>query len=410
MKKENKLNEANLNKGQLSSLSWCKPERLSILVVEDSISARMKIVSCLEMLDVNIYETDDGTSAFAILMEKKQTIDLVLTDLNMKIMDGDELCYKIRNELQRPDLPVIVLSSSIDKKTTVNLFSMGATDYLYKPFTAEELVARINTHLERLRLNDILIKQIKQLNDLNQMKDDLLAVCSHDFRSPLQVILGYTELLMGDTAAKDHQKNMLASIRTSGENLLEMINEILVIGKGEKELEKIEMTVLPVRNIIRSCITNFYSIAAKKNISLSFIDIDVNPFINGNQNSLTRIFNNLLSNAIKFTPSGGSVTIGLEIDEDKILQISISDTGIGIPENKIHLLFDRYSDASRKGTNGEKNTGLGLFITKELIDAHNAAIEITSKVDEGSCFIIKFPLVDNIYVSVVQKLLNTENP
>ena len=382
--------------------------RLNILVVEDSDSVRMKIVESLETLNLNIFEADDGTSALKILTKQKHKIDLVLTDLNMKKVDGDELCSKIRNDLKLSELPVIVLSSRSDKKTTVNLFKTGATDFLYKPFTAEELVVRMNTHLERLRLNKILIKQIGQLKDLNQIKDDLLAVCSHDFRSPLQIIMGYTELMMEDSSTKSNHRNMLTSIRKSTDNLLEMIDQFLVLGKAETLTGKVGITPQPIKQLIRSCVMNFHSLASKKNVSLNFSDIDGNPLVNGNLNELTRIFNNLLSNAIKFTPVGGAVSVRLEIEKNSILTVSISDNGIGIADDAIPQLFEKYTKMSQKGTEGEQTTGLGLFIAKELIEKNQGEIKVESEISKGSCFSVKLPIVKKSQASIVQELIDME--
>ncbi len=383
-------------------------ERLNILVVEDSNSVRKKIVDSLKMLDLEIFEADDGTSALKILRNRKLNIDLVLTDLNMKTMDGDELCRIIRNDLKRSELPVIVLSSKIDKKTTVSLFNTGATDFLYKPFTAEELVVRIDTHLERLRLNKILIKQIGELKELNQIKDDFIAVCSHDFRSPLQIIMGYTEIMMGDDTTTNNQSKMLTSIKKSADNLLEMIDEILVLGKAERLTGTVGITSQPIKNLIRSCVTNFYGLATKKNITLNFSDIDSSPMVNGNQNELTRIFNNLLSNAIKFTPAGGVVSVRLNVEKNKTFTASISDTGIGIADDAIPQLFKKYSNLSQKGTEGEQTTGLGLFITKELIEKNQGEIKVESEISKGSCFIVKLPIVNKSQASFIQELIDME--
>ena len=365
--------------------------RLNLLVVEDSRSARMKIISSLEALDVTIYEADDGIPALNILQDEEQHIDLVLTDLNMKKMDGDELCSKIRNELRLKDIPVIVLSSSIDKETTVNLFKMGATDYLYKPFIPEELIARLNSHLEQIKLKKVLQYQIQQLNELNQMKDDVIEVCSHDFRSPLQVILGNTELIMLDNLSENH-RSMLANIKTSGGHLLEIINQIMEIGKAGQKKQQNKMAVLNIVPVLVSCRQSFDNIALKKNIWLKFEPEPESTELLGDLNALTRIFNNLLSNAIKFTPAGGTVTISLEKTDNKKISVLIKDTGIGLTKEELPYIFEKYSSVSRKGTNGEDNTGLGLYITKDLIENHGGRIEVDSTLNEGTCFQITLPM------------------
>ena len=365
--------------------------RLNLLVVEDSRSARMKIISSLEALDVTIYEADDGIPALNILQDEEQHIDLVLTDLNMKKMDGDELCSKIRNELRLKDIPVIVLSSSIDKETTVNLFKMGATDYLYKPFIPEELIARLNSHLEQIKLKKVLQYQIQQLNELNLMKDDVIEVCSHDFRSPLQVILGNTELIMLDDLSENH-RSMLANIKTSGGHLLEIINQIMEIGKAGQKKQQNKMAVLNIVPVLVSCRQSFDNIALKKNIWLKFEPEPESVELLGDLNSLTRIFNNLLSNAIKFTPAGGTVTISLEKTDNKKISVLIKDTGVGLTKEELPYIFEKYSSVSRKGTNGEDNTGLGLYITKDLIENHGGSIEVDSTLNEGTSFQITLPL------------------
>ncbi len=125
---------------------------MTVLLAEDGFTARKFIRSCLERLGVRILECDDGQTAWEILTGNVQDVDLVLTDLVMKEMNGDELCLKIRRELGRHDLPVIFLSGNNDRERTLSLFKVGATDYIQKPFYQEELVARMRVHLEHRRL------------------------------------------------------------------------------------------------------------------------------------------------------------------------------------------------------------------------------------------------------------------
>jgi len=123
---------------------------MQVLVVDDSPTARVFIQVCLQRLGVTIHMADDGTSALEFLQNNK--VDLVLTDLNMVQMNGDELCLKIREDLGLKELPVIFLSANDDRNTIITLFRMGATDYLNKPFLQEELMARIKAHLHREKL------------------------------------------------------------------------------------------------------------------------------------------------------------------------------------------------------------------------------------------------------------------
>ncbi|WP_459925535.1 ATP-binding response regulator [Desulfatiferula olefinivorans] len=366
---------------------------LHILVAEDSLSARMSIVNSLSGLDVVIHEADDGAPALEYLKQETPVIDLVLSDLIMKTMDGDELCRKIRNELGRRELPVIILSSQTDKDTIIRLFKAGATDYLFKPFIPEELVARISAHLEQRRLTKILEYHIVELEDLNRMKDHFLAACSHDFRSPLQGILGYTELIMKTGSPAENHRSYLTKIMTAGKQLQDMIESLLDFSLVTQKREDVRMFPLNPADLLDNCVSTASSSAMLKNISIVQASSGTIPLIKGNTNALTRVFNNLLSNAVKFTPPGGQITLSCTHQiNDNTLCVAVTDNGIGIPPDILPTIFDRYSKGSRKGTRGEKSTGLGLFITRQLVELHGGTISVDSRPNAGTCFTVTLPL------------------
>lgn len=367
-------------------------EPLTILIVDDSSSARIKIVSSLTGLEANIIEADDGSSAFSILMREMASIDLVISDLVMKEMHGDELCKAIRNDLGLKDLPVIILSSNNDKDSVLTLFQAGANDYLYKPFTPQELLARIKSHLEQRKLNKILKQSIKELSELNRMKDHFLAACSHDFRSPLQGIMGFTELLMAEGAMDNYHHSILNNILEAGKQLHDLIDSLLDFSLAGHKPEDISMIPLDLVSLVHACANNISFSAQNKDIRIDISPGRHIPFVHGNPNALSRVISNLLSNAVKFSSPGGSITIDFESHGNDSISFSITDTGVGIPEDNIPIIFDRYSKASRKGTHGEKSTGLGLYITKQLIDLHKGTLEVKSHLTKGSCFTVTLPL------------------
>lgn len=370
-----------------------RSDALHILVVEDSSSARMNIVSTLESMNVVIHEADDGLSALAFLKQDDPPIDLVLSDLVMNAMDGDELCRLIRCELCRMDLPVIILSSHHDKETVLKLFKAGVNDYLFKPFMPEELVARITAHLEQKKLNTILKMNIEELTELNKMKNHFLAACSHDFRSPLQGILGFTELLMNDSSLAEHHHTMFKHIMEAGNQLYDLIESLLDFSLAGNKPEDITMIHLNIGDVIYSCVKNNSFSADDKKITIQVPPNKDLPFLKGNPNAMSRIFNNLISNAVKFTSPGGLIKIKyLHHKSENRLSISVTDNGVGIPDDLINRVFDRYSIASRQGTLGEKSTGLGLYITRQLVELHQGEISVKSKFNRGTCFTVTFPL------------------
>lgn len=363
-----------------------------ILVAEDSRSARSGIVSSLASINATIHEADDGLSAFEMIRGNPSSMDLILSDLVMKTMHGDELCHKIRHELAIKDLPFIILSSQTDKRTIIKLFEAGVNDYLFKPFTPEELVARIRAHLDQRRLHKLLSANVEELSRLNQMKDHFLAACSHDFRSPLQGILGFAELLITDDSLEPYHIEILKNIMEAGNQLHGLIESLLDVTIASNKPGDIPMIPMDLNALISSCVANISINARGKNITVEFDHVSELPFITGNPNALSRVFHNLMSNAVKFTPEGGKVQIGVKYDGGDAVTVNVQDNGLGISEKDIHTIFDRYSKASRKGTSGEKSTGLGLYITRQLVDLHKGGIRVDSRPGKGSCFSVTIPI------------------
>jgi CheY-like chemotaxis protein len=382
---------------------------LKVLIADDSQLTRGIINNILNDAGVTTVLAQDGKEAFEIMKSEAQNIDLVLTDYMMPEMNGDELCRKIRTELGNK-LPVVIISAMSESSSMLELFKAGASDYIVKPFTKEELLARVKVHLESRLLNRKLLKQVYELKRLGKLKDDILSITSHDLRSPLNGILGFTDLVMQDSTVSDRNKEFLKNVMDSGDFLLNLINDILDLGRVQSESHELNMLPISVTDIIESSLNTVRHMASPKEIQLITENrCQETPIITGDKNALIRIFNNLLSNAIKFTPKKGQVKQIIEETEDKQLSISIEDSGIGIPAASIPFLFDKFSKASRPGTAGEKSTGLGLSITKELIERLDGTVEVTSEEDRGTCFKLTFPGQTSAPTDQGKKLTNKSN-
>ncbi|MFA5189360.1 MAG: response regulator [Verrucomicrobiia bacterium] len=368
---------------------------MTVLVVEDAAVARQMITSCVRQLGVDVVDVHDGDSALDLLRHRPASVDLVLTDMHMSRMNGDELCLRIRQELGLKDLPVIVISGTSEPEVKLHLFRIGATDFLEKPFIKEELIARLNVHLKRQQLDRNLRANLVRMKELDKLKDEFLAVCSHDLRSPLSGILGFTQLLLKDPEMSPAKQDMLHRIMNAGKYLLELINDILDLGRAQAQKESMEFQPLNPLIILRQCLGNFRPSADNKHIDLSLSEDPSasNATILGNHTALSRIYTNIISNAIKFTPEGGKVSLRTSLDSGgHALVIECKDNGIGIPESMMSKLFSRYSKVSRQGTHGERGTGLGLIITRELIESHGGQLAVHSREGRGSTFTITLPL------------------
>lgn len=220
-------------------------------------------------------------------------------------------------------------------------------------------------------------------------KDSFLANMSHEIRTPLNAIIGFTELLSQNTldpTLKDYVNN----INTAGANLLLIINDILDMSKIESGQLVIESNPLNLKNTLKHVYDLLKVKAFEKNIEFNlFLDADMPEFVMGDKGRINQILMNLAGNSLKFTEKG-DVTISVkkltETDKTIKLRFSIKDTGIGIPENKIDSIFERFTQAETSTTRRFGGTGLGLNIVKQLVELQNGEINVTSKVGQGSDF------------------------
>lgn len=231
-------------------------------------------------------------------------------------------------------------------------------------------------------------KQNKKIIASDKIKNDFIANVSHELRSPLNSIIGFSELLQGQFIGKLNEKQLeyISDIRIAGLHLLGMINEILDISKIEAKAVKLNITQFNLKQNVNETVNILKPLYEKKNIKLS-LNIAENIEILADYQKIQQIFFNLLSNAIKFTQKNGEINISAAAVL-RNLTITVSDNGIGIEKKNLNKIFKKFTQAGA-GTENESSTGLGLAITKELVKLHGGKIEVQSHPAKGSSFIIK---------------------
>src|SRR5690625_1547695 len=234
-------------------------------------------------------------------------------------------------------------------------------------------------------------KMAKQLKESDQMRKQFINDVSHDFQTPLQNIKGYAALLHDEETSESERVQFTKIIESETERLSVLTKQLLLLTSLDALTETIELQVVPIDEQIKEVLQKYRWIMEEKNISLT-AEID-EVSIKGNKAYLEKIWENLLSNALKYTPSGGTVDISVQEDNDWVI-ITCKDSGIGIAEKDIPRLFDRFyrADAAR---NAEiEGTGLGLAIVQEVVTLHGGKINVESKIGKGTMFQITLPIDD----------------
>ena len=370
-----------------------------MLLIVDAVEVNRKILAYRLALQGYAVVTAKNTCE-ALEAMQTQTCDLILLDITMPEIDGYSTLQQLKSDAKLRHIPVVVLSAQDELDSVVRCLEMGAEDYLTRPFNPTLLNARIVACLDKklardreIRLFEQLEHNYKRLQELEKLRDDLTHMIIHDLRTPLTSIMMGMQTLEVVGEMTEDQREIMNIALTGGETLLGMINDLLDIVKMESGSLKLKRAVLDVPRLIASSVDQVASLFKEKNVALDQqIDSD-SLTAHGDENKLQRTLVNLLGNAIKFTPSGGTVTIGVQPDDAKqFLRFSVSDTGEGIPAEWQTRIFEKFGQVESRKHGHKASTGLGLTFCKLAVEAHGGDIGVESEPGKGSTFYFTIPL------------------
>jgi signal transduction histidine kinase len=248
---------------------------------------------------------------------------------------------------------------------------------------------KVNADLDRKV--DELAQANMALYESNRLKGDFLATMSHELRTPLNSILGFSEVLLSSDQLSDKQQRWVRNIQTSGDRLLNLINDILDLAKIEAGKMQLRLEEFSIHDVAEGLINMFRPLAEKKNIDLRG-QIDANiPVMRQDVVKLQQILSNLLSNAIKFTPEGGRVLLKADADPLHVV-LTVTDTGVGIAPEEQELVFEKFRQSGNPLTREHAGTGLGLSIVRELSKLLGGEVTLQSELGRGSTFTVRIPL------------------
>ncbi|MCC5932878.1 MAG: response regulator [Balneolales bacterium] len=251
--------------------------------------------------------------------------------------------------------------------------------------------------MNRLNLkNQLELERVQSdsLRNLDQLKSHFFANISHEFRTPLTLIMGQTEALL-QTEDSRRKKEKLISVNSNAERLLSLINQLLDLSK--LEAGKLELKTKPqnIVSFLKNLLFSFESHAEANQMQLNFYASQAIIYVQFDTEKMEQIFINLLSNAFKFTGKGGHIDVTINLAGQESVEIIIKDSGIGIPEDRLPHIFDRFYQVDQSGTRKYEGTGIGLSLVYELVELHKGSIRAFSEEGEGTEFVIKFPYEDN---------------
>jgi len=339
--------------------------------------------------------------------------DLVLMDIRLSgAMDGIEVASRIR---ANGHIPVIYLTSHSNASLLERSRPTEPYGYLLKPYRKKELQATIEMALykhemecrleaancqlareieERKLLENALKNSERQLRALNASKDTFFSIIAHDLRNPFNSLLGLTAFLVSaiEDYDKDRLKSFISRLHTSAEKVYALLNNLLEWSRLERGLLQPTPQRIELCRLILFAVEALAADVARKQITL------VNRVPEGmaayaDLNMLITVVRNLVSNAVKFTGSGGTIAISAR-QTGNVVELDISDTGIGISADGLNKLFRIDAKYARKGTADEDGTGLGLLLCKELVGKNSGSIRVESEVGKGSTFTVTLPIDD----------------
>ena len=369
-----------------------KDSNPKILIVDDNPANIRVAAKILKQKKYNISYAQSGKEA--LQKAGSFNFDTILLDIMMPGMDGYEVCEKLKSSTATRQVPVIFLTAKTEPENVVKAFGVGGADYVTKPFNSQELLSRVETQVRLKKTLEKLEKANTSLREANNTKDKMFSIISHDLLGPIGNIKESLEVIVNGEVTMD-EKNMQSFIHSMWVSIgssYTLLENLLLWARNQQGKMGYKPKKLNLTLVVKGAFNLLAGVAGQKSIGLNY-NLRDRQMVFGDKNAIKTIIRNLVSNAIKFTNKNGLITIGAKEVENGFLQVSVTDTGIGMDRKIKENLFKKFKNEPRWGTNGERGVGLGLVITREFVERHGGSIWVISEEGKGSAFYFTLPFV-----------------
>lgn len=353
-----------------------------ILVVDDQPRNIQLLGNALYGANYDLIFATGGEEA---LKEAQASLpDLILLDVMMPVMDGFEVCRRLKASPELRSIPVIFITARSETRDLVKGFDLGAVDYITKPIQVAEVLARVKTHL--------LLKQSRDsLEELNQNQRLFFSILSHDLNGPLSSLGQLLQSMVEEVEEWDPEsfRDALQSCAETSVQLSELLQDAVSWARSQMGQASMDDSVFHLEDVSAGALRLVHSQTVHKRI---LVETEIPPElpVRGDPNVAATVLRNLLSNAVKFTPEGGKIVVRALLSGGHV-RVQVTDSGVGMSPERVKVLFDPRARESTPGTADERGSGMGLILCQSLLARQGSELRVESELNRGSTFSFVLP-------------------